>query len=182
MAKMGAKGPLMNFTLISDTKAMTRSLNDVQRRIVPQVTMRALNTALSRYHTAAARSIAKSVGLRVGLVKARLRPKKAHRNDLRARLTALLLRVLARHLGDPKETKSGAKAGKFQFPGAFVATMKSGKELVMKRVQRSRLPIQEQGVPLNPPAQQVLRRELTNTATPAFLKEFQRLLALKLQR
>ena len=178
---MARGGPIVKIDVIADTKKMTKHLNELQRKTVPKVTMRALNTAAARYQVAAARKIAMTKGLRVGLVKKRLRVRKARKNDLNSRVTGLLLRVLAKNLGKPRQTKTGAKVGKFIFPGAFVQTMPSGKELALKRLGAKRLPIREEGVEIDPPARSILAGEMTQTATPTFMKEFQRLLKAKLQ-
>lgn len=171
---------LASISVVADTKRMTKHLNETQRKTVPLVTMRALNTAMARYKTAASRQLAGSTGIKVGIIKGRLKTRKANKARLTANVNALLLRVLSRHLGKPRETKSGAKVGKFQFPGAFVETMpRGGKELALKRKGNARLPIQEQGVVIDPPFRSVMGATQRSTATPTFLKEFQRLLKAK---
>lgn len=46
--------------------------------------------------------------------------------------------VKASYLGKPRQTKAGARAGQHAFPGAFVATMKSGHVGIFKRAHGSR--------------------------------------------
>lgn len=57
--------------------------------------------------------------------------------------------IKASHLGTPRQTRTGARAGKHLFERAFVATTASGHTTVFKRTGRSRLPIEEQTVSLD---------------------------------
>lgn len=51
--------------------------------------------------------------------------------------------IPAGYVGKPRQQKKGAKVGKHKFPGAFVATMKSGHTSIFERQGKSRLPIME---------------------------------------
>lgn len=54
----------------------------------------------------------------------------------------------AGYVGRPVQTRAGARVKGRQFPGAFVATMKSGHRSIWSRVNAQRLPISEERVEL----------------------------------
>ncbi len=56
--------------------------------------------------------------------------------------------IKAAYVGALRQKPKGARAGKHFFEGGFLATMRSGHRGVYRRVGKSRLPIEEQTVPL----------------------------------
>lgn len=111
---------------------------------------RAINKTLKWLDTQGRRAVAKEFGLPV---RAMTRAKRIKRvNATSRRLSGILwlgiAPVKAAYFGKPRQLKKGAKAGKKTFPGAFVATMRSGHIGIFRRKGKSRLPIREVRVPL----------------------------------
>lgn len=69
--------------------------------------------------------------------------------------------IAAAYAGKPKKTKTGAKAGKYHFEGAFVARMKSGHLGIFRRIggkaKTGKSKIEEVTVPLTEAKRQVVR-------------------------
>jgi hypothetical protein len=64
---------------------------------------------------------------------------------------------------DPRQNKAGVRTRLLQVKGAFIARMKSGKEVVFKRRGKGRLPIDKQEAPINEQAMQTLENGVFDT-------------------
>lgn len=78
----------MKFDVKFDLKGLQRSLNDLQRKVVPKVAARALNRAIESTATAAAREISAATKIPVRDVRKRLQVRKASTSRLVAELRA----------------------------------------------------------------------------------------------
>jgi len=112
---------------------------------------RAINKTLKWVDTRARRALAAEFGLPVSALKKarRLTTIRAIPRRLSGVIWYGVSPIKASYFGKPRQTKKGAKAGKHVFPGAFVATMKSGHTGIYTRRGTARLPIDEATVPLN---------------------------------
>lgn len=107
---------------------------------------RALNKTARWLRTKTIRSVSQQTGLQQKLIRERLQMLKASRKQLKAHLISNDAYIPAHKLGKLRQTATGARAGKFSYEGAFVATMPStGHESVFKRKRKNRLPIREMG-------------------------------------
>lgn len=107
---------------------------------------RALNKTARWLRTKTIKSLSQQTGIQQKLIRERINMLKASRKQLKAHLISKSQYIPARKLGRLRQTATGAKAGKFFYEGAFVATMPStGHESIFRRKRKRRLPIQELG-------------------------------------
>jgi hypothetical protein len=74
--------------------------------------------------------------------------------------------------GRPMRTGSGAKYGKQDFPGAFVAKNSKGKRTVMQRVTGRAWPIKEAQMPIEDKAQTYIEDQVFDDLEEVFFKVF----------
>lgn len=171
----------VSVTLQGDMRAILRDLSRVNGLKQDRAARRALAFAVRRIRTRTAQILGRRYLVPQRALRPRLIAQRRSKGDLWF-FTALLNRILARDLGKPRELKrGGARAGRHLFEGAFVATMKSGKTLVMKRRAKPRLPIDERGVPLTG-AKRFTDRNVNRLGAAAFKREFLRLMRRELAR
>lgn len=119
---------------------------NVAEKHTEMAAFRALNKTARWLRTKTIRSVSQQTGLQQKLIRERLQMLKASRKQLKAHLVSKDAYIPAHKLGRLKQTATGARAGKFDYEGAFVATMPStGHESVFKRKRKSRLPLREMG-------------------------------------
>lgn len=138
-----------------DVNAVVRQLRDIDRRIVPRVTARALNYSVARIKSASIASIAAQAGIPRGALTGKKAgaagstKRRASRFIIRGRANAakqfvdfiaLVLPVLSSAVGRPKAAPDygGAFAGQYFWKGGFVQRMRSGHAGVFKRTHPSR--------------------------------------------
>ncbi len=172
-------GQLMSISVRSQVKAMTRDLTKVQRKIVPKITARALNFTGRKIRTQAVRRVSAAAQVKQKIIRSRLRfARQANPGDLRLVISAWFMNIFALDLGRVK----GLKVDVPTFSKKFVATMPSGHEGIYARQSTNRLPIKEVSVPLNPQGENIMVSLMGKFAIDTFLKEWRRLLAVRLRR
>lgn len=100
---------------------------------VNKAEIRALNKTAAWVKTQAARETSQAAKVAVSVVRNRIRILRADKRRAFAKVWYGLNPIPARLLGRVRSTKTGARAGRYNFPGAFVATMPSGATSVFKR-------------------------------------------------
>jgi hypothetical protein len=130
----------------------TKAFNGIDAAI-KQGTARALNRALSSTRTKVTRAIREQTGLKTAVIKTRIREAKANRNKLSVVL-ALATKVgvsLAEFAPRVKKVMSAAgkrfgvtvkigQQARQLVPGGWLATVKSGKQLVLARKGKAQYP------------------------------------------
>ena len=135
--------------------------------------IRAINKTALWVQAQSAREISKQKKILLKLVRQRLKVIKSSRQALKAFIIANFYGIKATKLGSPRQDSIGSSVGAHKFPGAFVAKMpKTGHVGIFKRKGRSRLPIQEQYVELNPEATEIIEKNIENEARQVFQKYF----------
>lgn len=163
----------------ADIKEMTRHLTKVQKVIVPKVTSQALNFTGKKIRGQAIKQVSAATGIKQKLIKGRLRfAVMAKPSSLKLVLSVWFMNIFAIHLGKTKGLKVDVKT----FSKKFIATMPSGHTGVFARKSKSRLPIDEVSVPLNPKGEFIMVKLMGSFAIQTFLKEWQRLLKVKLKQ
>lgn len=146
------------------------NLNSLNRVMVPDATAKALNRIASRTVSKGSRKVAKEIqvddrgkrGLPVRLVRQRTRVRKARHGRLsasikinRGNLPAIKLGAASVRLSRRKGTHHGQgsvlKIGPYTFRNAFIQQLANGRWQVMRRVGKSRYPIDVVKVPLVAP-------------------------------
>lgn len=134
--------------------------------------LRALNKTAFWLRIHAGSDISKEIKLPKKLVLERLRVIKASRTKLQSVVTARLFGIKPGKIGNMRQNKTGSKAGSFDFPGAFIATMPSGHRSIYKRKRETRFPIQEMSVPLEPMASDTIEKYLDRKVMQRFEEAF----------
>ena len=127
---------------VSDARALFKRLGSR----MPAVISRSINRAAKSARTAMTKAVREDVGLTAKVVRDAIvfTPARAGR-DPRAKLTISkkripLIKFKARQL-KRAGVKANLKGGARTYPGAFIATMRSGHRGVFKRTTAARLPI-----------------------------------------
>jgi len=166
-------------------KAVTSDLTKVQKQIVPTAAASALNKSAAKVRTVGVRETAQRVGVKQRFVRARTRIRNATRKRLSAWLFVILAGipaiVLAGGLPGIRQTRAGVRVGRHEFPGAFPALL-PGRVGVFKRRGRKRLPIVEQKVQIDPPANEIFTRHMNATGGREFKRLFEHELKWRLER
>ncbi len=144
--------------------------------------VRALNKTAFWLRSNAGSDIARELRLPKKLLMERLRVLKASRTKLQAVVTAKLYGIKPSKIGNMRQTKTGAKVGTYEFPGAFIATMPGGHTSIYKRKRQPRLPIQEMTIPLQPMASETIERYLDHLVMQRFEVVFRQELNFLMQR
>ena len=144
--------------------------------------LRSLNKTALWLRTQATREISKNRRITQKIVRERLRILKASRRQLRSQVLARLGGVTATKVGKPRQIRKGAKVKHYEFPGAFVATMPGGHTGIYKRKRKTRLPIRELTVPLEPESSEIIERFLDNGVMQSFEVLFERELKFLVQK
>ncbi|MDA0910767.1 MAG: phage tail protein [Proteobacteria bacterium] len=101
--------------------------------------MRALNKTALWVKSQSVKEISAQKKLKQKIIRDRLNVIKASTSSLKALVVASLYGIKASLLGNMRQTSTGAKAGKMEFKGAFVATMPTGHRGIFKRKRASKL-------------------------------------------
>jgi hypothetical protein len=145
-----------------------------------RVTVRALNDTAKWLKANASKEIAKETGVPSAFMKKRFFIKKAIAQQLDSpvisTISVNLYDVRAKNLGPLQQLVPGAKAGKFMFEKAFVATMNAKRGTsIYKRKGKPRFPVSEMGVEIKSKAEPIIEK-FVNEAPDVYEKRFQHLL------
>jgi hypothetical protein len=160
-------------------------------KMVDRSVARALNKAITRTRTLAARLVSDKRNIKVGRARADMRLVKASPAKPTAMIKASGSAIPVIEVkGVKRQTKKGvtakvvAKAKPHLFAGAFIAEMPSGHVGVFKRKKGPRLPIVEQKLPSVPATmiQEAVEDKLSAFAWPVYEKELRRLLELEMAK
>ena len=144
--------------------------------------MRSLNKTALWLRTQATREISKNRRITQKIIRQRLRILKASRRQLKSHVLASLGGVTATKVGKPRQTKTGARVKQYDFPGAFVATMPGGHTGIYKRKRKTRLPIRELSIPLEPESSDIIESFLDSRVKERFETIFRHELRFLMQR
>ena len=171
---------LMTIKVKTDVKRMTRDLTKVQKKIVPKITAQVLNFTVKKVKTQMVRSVASQSGVKQKILRGRIRfGSKANASKLRATISTWFMPIFAlAGMGRPK----GMKVPSGTPNKNFFATMPTGHQGIFSRKAKTRLKIKETTVVINPAAESAAVNIINTFAIPTFLKEFQRLLKVRLKR
>ncbi|WP_410543331.1 phage tail protein [Wolbachia endosymbiont of Pentalonia nigronervosa] len=137
-------------------------------------TTRALNKTALWVKAQAAKEISKEKQIKLNLIRKRLRIFKAKTSRLDVLIRANLYNIRASSLGKMKQTRTGAKAGKHEFIGGFIAVMPRGYKGAFKREGKTALPIKEVKLPLEPEASKIIKDLVSYEVEKVFGKFFER--------
>lgn len=136
---------------IPDAIADIVSTIEATRPAAQKAANRALRESARWFVTQTKREIAAQTKVPSKALSPRIRAGKLVRSNIVVTLN--LSPIRAKFLGPLTQLKPGAKAGRFYFPGAFVATMSAARgESIYRRKGRPRFPVSEQGVAIAQPA------------------------------
>lgn len=126
---------------------------------IERAEVRAVNKTVDWLTRGVKRDLAASIGVAQRLLDDRVRGLKHGYHGIAAGAVWFGLNPVAitrRRFGTLTQTGRGARAGRLSFPGAFVATMRSGHQGVFRRVGAARLPIQEESLDIDTPAHRAI--------------------------
>ncbi len=155
---------------IEITESIIQSVN-AKKSIVELATMRALNKTALWIKSQAAREISEEKKINLNVIRKRLRIFKAKTSRLDVLMRANLYDIRASAVGKMKQTRKGAKVGKHEFIGAFMAIMPRGNSGVFRCEGRTALPIQEVKLALEPEASKIIK-ELVNYETEGIFEKY----------
>jgi hypothetical protein len=142
-------------------------------RQVKTAAVRAINKTAIWAQSKSAREISAETKIKLKLIRQRLRLIKANSSSLKAFILAKLYGVPAAKLGNSKQDARGSSIAGHNFPGAFIAKMpRSGHVGIYKRKTSKRLPIKEQHVQIDPPASDIIKKNIDDEAAEIFMKYF----------
>jgi hypothetical protein len=145
---------------------------DATKAKVELATIRALNKTVLWIKSQAIREISKEKQIQQKLIRKRLKVIKTNKSSIRALVTVGLYWIRAARLGSMRQMKTGAKAGKHEFKGAFIATMPRGYTGIFRRKESTALPIEE--VSVDPNAAIIVKKLINDEVEKVFEKFFQR--------
>lgn len=138
-------------------------------------TVRALNETARWIRNHASQEIAKATGAPRAFLKKRFYIHKSTLKEapMSTRISMNVFDVKAKHLGPLSQLKTGAKAGRFMFDKAFVATMnaKHGQSIYQRKT-KARFPVREMGVSIHEQAMPIVEQTLKEAA-PYYDKRLQ---------
>jgi len=164
----------------------------------PRAVARALNRTAQRARSRTVRDTARAKGVLARVVRRRVRLRSATRRSLAARVWfgVYNIRLVDTGSAAPRNTRSGARVGRHQVPGGFVAKMRSGHVGVFRRRKaprrvgagarerphaRGALAIDEQVIALMPQAESILVDEARRAMRHTFPRELKRALASRIR-
>ncbi|EPC5388276.1 phage tail protein [Serratia proteamaculans] len=149
-----------------------RNLNTLSKSMVPRATAQSLNRVAGRAISRSTKLVAEDVRVQQKLIRqrARLRRASAEQNPPRATLSinrgnlpAIKLGAarmqLSRRVGFVGKQGSVLKIGRYTFRNAFIQQLANGRWHVMRRVGRSRYPIEVVKIPLVTPLTKAYQEE-----------------------
>jgi len=163
------------FSVRADVAQVKRSLNKAQRKVVPLAVSASLNRSIKQTHTKSVRDSASRLGVKQKIIRSRIRFQhrdRATRRNWEAGVFSVISDMPAALFGKLRQLKKGAKAGKKMFPGAFKATMPSGKTGVYRRTSKKRFPIKEEKIPIRNIVEPIIKQNIQAVGLPVFRKRF----------
>ena len=145
---------------------------DLTEKAARRCTVRALNETARWIRNHASQELAKATGAPRALLKKRFYIHKSNLKEapMRTRISVNAFDVKAKHLGPLHQLKTGAKAGRFMFDKAFVATMNARHgESVYQRKTKDRFPVREMGISIHEQALPMVEQTLKD-AVPYYDK------------
>lgn len=174
-----------------DLKAITKDLNSIQKKVVPQVSSSALNKTATKVRSISTKHISKVKGITPQkLIRDRLIIKRSNKRTQRAKITALLN-------GIPVDSLSSRSKNKHIPSDGFVMKVRSGKQLIVTRKQKSksasgkdsrgrprrgRLPVERTKIRIASTANRTMQRVVRTTGARHFKKTFERDLNYRLRK
>jgi hypothetical protein len=174
-----------------DLKAITKDLDQVQKKIVPQVSSSALNKAATKVRSVSTKHVAKAKQITPQkLIRERMAIKRSNKRTQRTKIIALLN-------GIPVDKLTARTKSKHMPSGGFVMQVRGGKELIVTRKQKSkqaagrdrkgrprrgRLPVERTKVRIETTVNITVRRVIRTTGASHFKKTFERDLNYRLQK
>lgn len=138
---------VLGLHLETDLAALDAMTAPFSKRRADRIIQTALNTTLRQGRTEAARKIARYTSIRVGLVKADLKPVFARAGDRKVKFWTSSKPIGLYKMGKARQTRRGASArawGKRRvYPSTFIARMPNGHMGVFVREGRRRVPLHE---------------------------------------
>ncbi len=129
----------------AETKQMLKHLKFSEVEVVPKAASRALNDVASKAKTISARKISEKSGIIQSKFKKEMIMIRSKPNNLIASIMVKRMRFNLIEYKGTRQTKRGVTSKSWGQPklydGTFIATMKNGKRLVMRRKSGKRLPI-----------------------------------------
>ena len=176
----------IRFSVKADVERVLASLNEAQRKIVPEAVSAALNRAAKQSHTAAIRESAGELKVQQKVMRRRLRFQRRDRASKRyweAGVFSVVSDLKSSELGNIRQLKAGAKAGRYTFGGAFKATMPSSKYTgAYKRLGRERFPIKEMRVPIHDTVTRIVEKNIRGVGMKVFSDRFHHELRYRLKK
>jgi len=129
----------------AETRQMLKHLKFSELEVVPKAASRALNDMAKKAKTVSSRSIAKQAGIKQKAFKKKMVLIKSKPSNLIAAVIVKKLRFNLIKYNGTRQTKRGVASSSWgkrkTYDGTFIATMKNGRRMVMRRKSDKRLPI-----------------------------------------
>lgn len=175
----------LKFEIKPDLREVKADLKLMDNTIKPLATRKALNDAAKEVITVTAKEVAAELEISpLKNIRSRIRLNRATLNRSVAEVVALELPLKVSKIGKKySQTPAGASVKSHFFPGAFVATMKSGHKSIFKRMGKSRLPIEEVTVDVKEPLERRLdENALVKIGPPSFERRFDEAMKREMRR
>lgn len=171
---------MLRFNVKEDIREIKADIKLMDSRVKKQAARTALNKAANAVIRVSAREAALALEISPQRnIKNRLRLNKATLQRLTAEVVTLTLPLKVSKVGKQfKKTTTGASIKRYNFPGAFVATMKSGHKAIWKRKEGSvtstgREKIEEATIEIEEELNKIVDAQVEQKAGPKiFLAEF----------
>lgn len=173
---------MLSISVRADVRRITRDLQVVRKRIVPQVFSMAANRAIAKVRTDSVRELSGVKGIKQKIIRGRFKTRKATRTRQTAILRLRYSRVPMIITGNARETRKGVRVGKRSVDGAFIAKGRNRRAVFRRQGDVPRFPIQEQVIPLEPEARGFTSRNMRTVGRDTFRREFRRLLRSRLKK
>ena len=142
-----------------------------QDKIIAASFRAAINRTARWLRTQATRSVSSELQIKSSIVRHRMKAMKLRRDRNGNWVTGVWFGTnpIPFSYMNPKQTKTGVKAGKYSIEHAFIA-----KGQVFKRTSRARLPIERQGLEVQKSVGKLFKKDLVDKWPDFFFKEFRR--------
>lgn len=168
----------VSFSVKAEVDQVKRGLTDIELLVVPEAVQAGLNKTMKKTHTAAVREASKKLRVKQSYMRRKLRFQRrdrASRWNWEAGVFTILSDLPASAFGKPRQLKTGSKAGRYRFPGAFVASVPKGKGSpdVWKRTTKARFPIRKERIRVREELETVVKEAIAKVGIPEFRKLFE---------
>jgi len=166
----------LSFSVKGDINKMSKSLNFLQKKLVPLATVTALNKTGTKTKTQIVKQVSTRTKIKSKLIRRRVKIYKANKHTKSIVVFFGTYNIsyasFLTKSGNVIETKKGIRIGKFNFPGAFKTTMPNGHTDYYQRKGKNRLPIKKASVGIYQEAQTAMNYSQKVFAPKIFKKEF----------